>query len=149
MTDAFYADTVERIYEAIKGPRTIEQKIATIHALAHVMSTLLLAVNGKYFDEGLIERIGKRLIDVNVRPHILKIPDDDYRNYFTEMHRKFADVLTFTTDDELYVTLCALASLIGKMIVGYKTKGILAEEEQLFRIMTRILDVNTDENILQ
>jgi hypothetical protein len=143
MNEAFYLNTLERVFEAVKGSSTDEQRIATLHALADVTGSMLLAISGGKYDEERISEIHRRIVDVNTKPSIIrKIDNGD--DFFIQTYTKLTETLLFTNDDELYITLCAFASLMAKILIGYKTKDILADEERIFNIVNRLLNVSID-----
>jgi hypothetical protein len=140
---AFYTDTLMRIKEATKGATTYEQRNEVILALAKVISIILMAKNNKEYNIELIEKVTLRVLDVNLEPTIVR-QVEGVENYYTETYRKIIDGVRFTSDDEVYTTLCALAAVMSRILIAYKSKDLDADEKHLFNVMYRILEVNTE-----
>jgi hypothetical protein len=143
MTSAFYTDTLIRIKEATKGAATDEQRNEVLLALAKVISIILMAKNNKEYNIELIEKVTLRVLDVNLEPTIVR-QVEGVENYYTETYKKIIDGVRFTSDDEVYTTLCALAAVMSRILIAYKSKDLDADEKHLFNVMYRILEVNTE-----
>jgi len=115
-----------------------EYSHATLHALATSVSSIMVAMSGKEFDE---ETITERILNVNMEPSIIR-DIENQGGYYIEAYTKLANNILFSSDDQAYLTSCALANILAKILITYKTNNIHTDEEYVLRVMARILDVN-------
>lgn len=117
-----------------------EYSHATLHALATSVRSIMVAMSGKKFDE---EIITERILDVNMEPSIIR-DIENQGGYYIEAYTKLVNNILFSSNDQVYLTSCALANILAKILITYKTNNIQPDEECVLRVMARILDVNTN-----
>lgn len=146
MNEAFYLNTIERINDAIKGSTTDEQKFVTLGALIFVTSTALLAIKGNKYNREFIDEIQVRVLNTNIEPTIIETVNNQ-GDLYAEIHTKIINLIKpemLMTKDKYYAILGALSAIMARLLIAYKTQELDIEEERLFKVMNRLLDVNTD-----